>query len=320
MGIYENIKQNHTKGDYPLTAECPNNIMAELTNVCNLSCQMCHNKDTKQEKGYMTTGLFKKIVDNSRRLEIERLGLYMTGESFLHPDIFKFIEYAKQQGIPYVYITTNGQPLNDKKIHQVFSSGLDSIKFSIDAADKETYEKLKPGGNWEHLLNVIQRMRSLRDTLGSKLRIYASFIVTKENLHDINRYREIFDELADETLFTSIGNQGSLMNVDTLYPVSFHALPLDATSPCDLLWNRINVTYDGFLTACCVDFEGQLLYGDFNQKSFEDCWNNDKMRAYRRMHVARQFNDIPMCGTCDSLLKRSCVFTAEDIKNMLGEG
>ena len=80
--------------NHPLEVKIPNNIMIEVTNLCNLKCQMCYNQRMKRKKGFMLFSLFKKIVDQAVDLSIENMGLYTTGESFLHPEIFKFIKYC----------------------------------------------------------------------------------------------------------------------------------------------------------------------------------------------------------------------------------
>src|SRR3989344_627168 len=151
-------KMSKVDKNHPLEVKIPNNIMIEVTNLCNLKCQMCYNQRMKRKKGFMPFSLFKKIVDQAVDLSIENMGLYTTGESFLHPEIFKFIKYAKQTGIKYVYITTNGQALDDEKIKKIFASGLDSIKFSIDAGNKKQYESLKIGASWDKLVTTVKSL------------------------------------------------------------------------------------------------------------------------------------------------------------------
>jgi radical SAM protein with 4Fe4S-binding SPASM domain len=293
--------------NYPLEEKIPNNIMIEVTNMCNLKCKMCYNKDMKRKGGVMSFDLYKRIVDQAYELKIENLGLYTTGESFLHPQIFNFIKYAKQKGIKYVYITTNGQTLNNKKIEKILESGLDSIKFSIDAGNKDQYESLKPGADWEKLIGVIKKLKTIRDKSKSKLKIFASFIVMKDNFNDLMNYNNIFSNLIDETVFTLIINQGSQVNVSNLYPESIKSiihdliLPKSQWSPCSFLWNRFITTYEGYLTICCTDFENQLIYGDLNKESLKDCWNNKQMKKFRKIHKLKEFKKLQMCSNCDSI-------------------
>ncbi len=294
-----------------LEAKIPNNIMIEVTNICNLKCDMCYNKHMKRKKGFMRLGLFENIVNQTKELNIENMGLYTTGESFLHPKIFEFIRYAKQKGIKYVYITTNGQALDDKKINKILESGLDSIKFSIDAANKEKYESLKKGAGWDKLIDVIKKIKTIRDNQKSPLRIFASFIIMEDNLDDLMEYKHIFDNLVDETNYSIIGNQGSQVNVDNLYPkkiiskIQEYILSKEKWHPCGLLWNRFIVTYEGYLTICCIDFENKLVYGDLNKESLKDCWNKKKIQKFRKIHKLKQFEKLPLCFNCDAIKKNT---------------
>jgi MoaA/NifB/PqqE/SkfB family radical SAM enzyme len=104
--------------DYPIDAEYPKNIMIEVTNACNLKCTMCYHKHMKRKIGFMEEKLYRKIIKEAKELNIENVGLYTTGESFLHPKIFEFIRIAKEDGIKYVYITTNGQTLDKEDIKE----------------------------------------------------------------------------------------------------------------------------------------------------------------------------------------------------------
>jgi len=308
ISLEEQIKKmSSVDKNYCLDAKIPNNIMVEVTNICNLRCKMCYNKRMKRKKGFISFDLFKKIVDQAVDLNIENMGLYTTGESFLHPKIFEFIKYAKKKGIKYVYITTNGQALNDEKIKKIFESGLDSIKFSIDAGNKERYESLKIGASWNKLVKIVKKLKAMRDNFDSKLRIFASFIVMKDNFKDLARYKKIFGNLIDETFFVFVGNQGSQVKAEKLYPknviskIENLTLPKEKWQPCSMLWDRFIVTYEGYLTICCIDFENSLIYGDINKESLKTSWNNKKIKKFREIHASRQFEKLPLCFDCDSI-------------------
>ncbi|KKS34903.1 MAG: hypothetical protein UU95_C0007G0040 [Parcubacteria group bacterium GW2011_GWC2_42_12] len=296
--------------NHPLEVKIPNNIMIEVTNLCNLKCQMCYNQRMKRKKGFMPFSLFKKIVDQAVDLSIENMGLYTTGESFLHPEIFKFIKYAKQTGIKYVYITTNGQALDDEKIKKIFASGLDSIKFSIDAGNKKQYESLKIGASWDKLVITVKSLRKMRDEMNSPLRIFASFIIMADNFKDLLKYKNTFGNFIDETDFILVKNQGSQVKVEGLYPkeiisqIKNLTLPKEKWQPCHMLWNRFIITSEGYLTICCIDFENKLIYGDVNKESLGASWNNKKMKRFREIHTRGQFAKLPLCFNCD-VIKRN---------------
>ncbi|PIN75798.1 hypothetical protein COV17_03575 [Candidatus Woesearchaeota archaeon CG10_big_fil_rev_8_21_14_0_10_36_11] len=309
-----------------LDAEYPKTIMFEVTNACNLRCKMCYHKDMKRKIGFMSEELFRKVITEAKELGIENVALYTTGESFLHTKIFDFITIAKEAGMKYVYITTNGQVLDDNKIHKIIESRLDSIKFSIDSGAKESYESIRVNAKWDKLVENIQKLRKLRDEKKSTLGIFASFVIMKENYNDLLNYNNVFGKIVDQTLFNIVSNQGSQVD-DSSLPLEIDSklkdimLPKEKWAPCNLLWNRFIVNYDGTLTVCCVDFEAKLTYGDLNISTLKECWNNDKLKCLRKIHLEKNFCLLPMCHDCDRIkmdteLRKSLVSDLLKLNNL----
>lgn len=294
--------------NYPLIAKYPDNLMIEVTNACNLKCSMCYHRKMKRKVGFMSKELFTKIIEEAKELNVKNIGLYTTGEAFLHPQIFDFIKIAKDKGIEYVYITTNGQALNKEKIQKILDSGLDSIKFSIDAASKSVYEKIRTGGKWERLIENIRLLREARDKSRSDLMIFGSFVITKDNYKDLLKCGSVFKNLIDESIFSSPDDQGgqqinefnSMFSKAVKENFSKFLLPKGKWYPCNLLWNRFIVNYDGKLTICCSDFEAELIYGDLNKHGLKECWNNKQMQTFRKIHRDGKFELLPMCNRCNT--------------------
>lgn len=295
---------------HPLRAKYPKNLMVEVTNACNLKCIMCDNRKMKRKRGFMNLDTYKLVLENAKKIGIEMVGLYTTGESFLHPKILDFIKLAKEMGFEYVYMTTNGIPLNEEKISKILKYGLDSIKFSIDAVTKETYEKLRPGGNFDVLYKNVKTLRKMRARKNSKLKIYASFVLTNENYQELKKFKEFWKGLVDEVIIYVASNQSShqTKEFDELVPENLKNMIIKSEEKyCNRLWNRIIVTYDGKFTICPEDFEAEMLYGDIHKESMEEAWNSEKMKKFRAMFKTRNFDLSPRCKTCTTYLTDSVV-------------
>ena len=116
-------------------------LIIELTNTCNLRCTFCFvTEGMTREGGFMDFDLFKKIIDDCPNLE--HLCMHNWGEPLLHKDIFKMIEYAKNKGVNYVVMNTNGTLFTDKMIDRIVDSKLDIIRFSIDGS-AETFKRVR---------------------------------------------------------------------------------------------------------------------------------------------------------------------------------
>jgi hypothetical protein len=66
-----------------------------------------------------------------------------------------------------------------------------------------------------------------------------------------------------------------------------------------MIFNRLHVTYEGYLTACCVDYENDLTYSDINQKDFslKDEWNNKIIQKLRLKHLDKKLENT-LCHGC----------------------
>jgi sulfatase maturation enzyme AslB (radical SAM superfamily) len=128
---------------------------------------MCPNKDLpREQKGFMEWPLFKKIIDEAAQ-SIFDLHLLHRGESLLHPDFFKMARYAHDKGLT-VKFHTNGTLLDEEKAYQLIESGIDQFSFSFDGYKKETYERIRVGGNFDKTVNNIIRFLEIKKKLGSK--------------------------------------------------------------------------------------------------------------------------------------------------------
>ena len=97
----------------------PDHIDIEISSACNLRCPMCYTiTDEFKEKvkvGLMDFDLFKKLIDECSKFNPYSIRISFRGESFIHPDVFDMIKYAKDSGIKEVSSLTHGGMLDEKK-------------------------------------------------------------------------------------------------------------------------------------------------------------------------------------------------------------
>ena len=93
----------------------PSYIWIEPTNNCNLKCIMCPTGTgmVDVDKGFMDFALYKRIIDEISEYA-SAITLAISGESLLHPDFFKMIEYASSNGTK-VLLNTNATLLTNEK-------------------------------------------------------------------------------------------------------------------------------------------------------------------------------------------------------------
>ncbi len=144
-----------TKADYLPTAyqsvdpatraafadEAPHCVFIEVTNHCNLLCDMCPRTFvTYEEPKTLSWENFLRIVEQFPRME--RAVLHGIGEPLINKDLPRMISYLKERGV-YVLFNTNATLLNEKWAYALIESGLDEMRCSIDGADPKTYAEVR---------------------------------------------------------------------------------------------------------------------------------------------------------------------------------
>jgi len=276
-------------------APIPLLLMLEVTNACNLKCKMCANHKMTRPKGMMSKDLGIKVIQEAAQIGIREIALYTTGEPLLYPHLETLIVEAKKNNI-YCYLTSNGLLLDQDKVNMLCRSGLDSFKFSIDGSNKEEYESIRRGGNFETLLNNVQLLRDTRDRNNSKLKIICAMVIIEENQNHPKEFKKLFEHIADDILISKAVNLGGKY-MNNLFN---ERILNNELCPCRLLWDRIIINYDGKVTACCIDFDAELVYGDYKHNTLKTIWNNKLIRSWRKKHLLGKLETMPLCNACDA--------------------
>ena len=115
-------------------------IDLEVAAVCDLACPHCYRQYIATPDKIMKADLVYKLIDQAADIKVPSMKFNWRGEPLLHPELPKFIKYAKQKGILETIINTNATMLNEKVANNLIDSGLDICIYSFDGGTKETYE------------------------------------------------------------------------------------------------------------------------------------------------------------------------------------
>ncbi|MBT3668440.1 MAG: radical SAM protein [Opitutae bacterium] len=282
------------------TLQPPTTLMLELTNACNLACIMCRNPTMKREKGFMSEQIIKKAFTEGRKLGIKNVALYTTGESLYYKNITNIIKQSKSFDY-HTYLTSNGLLLNRKKSKELIEAGLDSIKISIDGTNKKEYEKIRIGGKFERLLRNLEELHQLREEMKSSMKIYAAAIITKVNEANIKKFKDVYGPFVDGIFLSPLVNMSGQLGkqYEKLKP-SVNSEIEDEWRPCKMLWDRMVITKEGLITACCVDYENDLVYADLNKVSLKEAWESTTIKMWRQKHKSGNIEDMNLCKTCNA--------------------
>ncbi len=268
-------------------------VQIEPTSICNFRCVMCYQVDksfsskSKGFMGHMSFDLFKKCIDELEG-NIEAITFASRGEPTLNQNIFEMIEYSNNKFLG-LKINTNASMLNEKLIHKLLSSSIQTIVFSIDAKDKESYEKIRVNGNFDKTIKNLELFNNIRDKHYNRndkiVRISGVKINKNQNISDMKKK---WGNVADIIAFTNY----------TPWESSYENEINNIMSACSELWTRMFVWWDGKVNPCDYDYKSYLSKWNLKEKKITDVWNSNEYNVLRSKHLNSQRNKIEPCKRC----------------------
>lgn len=312
MKLQERIelkKANRTEL-YSLEPPFPySNFLIETSNACNHACIFCAHQKMKRPVGKIDTELLYSILQQAYDLGTREVGFYATGEPFLVKELPDYIRKAKEIGFEYVYLTSNGALATPERIRAVIDAGLDSIKFSINAPEREMYQFIHGRDDFDVVCEHLKYLNEYRNECGRHFKIFVTGILTKFTECMKDKYYEVFEGLADEIVFKLVYNQGGYMpEIDTLLRCDCDQ---ETYRKCNLPFDAISITCEGYLSVENADFENMLIVADLNKVSLKDGWYGDKMKQIRQMFLDDHLDGTVCDGCVHHCYKPAEPFTPE---------
>ena len=291
--VFEEIPKN-------IIAPFPKNALIELNSSCNHSCVFCTNPRMTRKNAPLSLETFKEFAEEAASLGLSEIGFYTTGEPLMNKNLEAYISIAKNAGIGYIYITTNGALASISKMKKLIDAGLNSIKFSINAGTAETYKLIHGKDDFN---KVHQNLADLHQYISENklpIKLLSSFITTRFSEHETELYIEKVSPIVDDYAIIKIGPQGgqSLEELALLSTFSDDAHPsTKKIKPCGMLWSRLHLTQEGYLSLCCIDYDNNLLYAKYAQGELASLWNSERIQAMRQRHLDRDLLGS-LCHNC----------------------
>lgn len=271
----------------------------DTTNICQLKCPLCHTgKGTiHRDQGVMHYDLFTEIVDQIKN-SCMWLTLYSWGEPFLNPRIHEYIEYAHKQKIATLISSNLNKPLTPSMAEQVIKSRLDVLIVSLDGITQDVYEVYRVNGHLDRVLDNLRLLSEKKRELGSKTpHIEWQFIVMQQNEHQVDEARALAGELGvDSLVFKKVDfphGEDDIALADKWLPRQhpeylredpFYKPYQENGGVCWRLWRSAVVNWDGGFAPCCYLTDKIQDFGDLNESSVKEVWNNTKYTTARALY------------------------------------
>lgn len=274
-----------------LTEYCdkPKSVKLEVSSLCNLKCKICYNKFAPRHSllSYEDFNIaLKNIVD----MNIEQVGLLYLGESTLNPNLVDYIKDCKKAGIKYVFLTTNGILVKDDYMKQLLSSGLDSIKFSVNQPNRKLYLEETGLDAFDIVVDNIKKAWEYKVENNLNIRIYVS-TVTNTIDDEMKAFVESIKPFIDEHTYNTVTNHGGLEDGCPCSHIK------DGLIPCPRLFNNTYICSNLDVMCCCNGFTDDFKIGNLKENNLKEIWNNDIMRRLRLKHINNDLKGT-ICNGC----------------------
>jgi pyrroloquinoline quinone biosynthesis protein E len=184
-----------------MTEVRPLSLLCELTYRCNLQCPYCYNPlDLDGYREELDTATWQRVIGEAAELGIVQLG-FSGGEPTLRRDLATLVATASSRGL-YTNLITQGTFLDDARIAELETAGLDHIQISLQAPERELADRIAGTIVHDRKLDAIARVqnskialtlncvlhRNNHDSIADVIELAVSFAVRKLELANVQFY------------------------------------------------------------------------------------------------------------------------------------
>jgi wyosine [tRNA(Phe)-imidazoG37] synthetase (radical SAM superfamily) len=270
-----------------LTPPFPRQIQLETTNICNHSCSFCAYPAMQREHGTMDKALFRRVVAEAYQLGAREIGLFAGAEPLAYKGLEEMVAYCASLGYEYQYISTNGALGSPERFRKLMDAGLGSIKFSINAGTRESYRRVHGRDDFDKVLANLRFVSEYRRGLGRPFFLGVSFVAMDETAAEFEALKAQLGDAVDEVIYYEANNQSGQME----------GLPLVPFSECALPFNKLHVSLEGYVKACCNDYDNLLAIEDVKAAGLMAAWHSPRFQQLRQRHLDDDLQGT-LCGKC----------------------
>ena len=256
-------------------------LRLESTNHCNFACTFCPHPTMERPKGFMDESLIFSLLSEAGSLGFKMLDLRNFGEPLLDRRLSSFAAAARDVGFTKIYIHTNGHPLRQKNLDDWGSSGITDVNLSL--SPRREFAATRPGVNvdkfFENLENLMASLPAHKDILSVDY-IRTGFSTADEEDEFYSWLRSVGLEIRTE--------------------IELHNWAVGEEKihyKCHRLWSSVTVLWDGQVSLCCLDYEGDYVLGNTTTSSLISIINGQKYKQIRTGHSKGSF--LSKCASCD---------------------
>jgi organic radical activating enzyme len=259
-------------------------LRLESTNHCNFACSFCPHPTMERKKGFMDEKTIHQILDEAGKMGFKMLDLRNFGEPIMDKRLAQFATHARSRGFSKIYIHTNGHLLNSKRLDEWGEGGITEVNLSL--SPQREFSETRPG------INVEKFFKNIEDLVNSKPK-YLPIL----NVDYINTGLSSDEEVTEFTDWLA------QLGIEKRMDIALHNWAVGEEQShyfCHRLWSSITILWNGQVSLCCLDYEGDYKLGYLGAESKEtlsSVINSDVYVEIRNNHLKGKF--LEKCKSCD---------------------
>ena len=292
----------------------PYRIVIDPTNACNLGCPLCPTGlgASDRTKKMLKFDDYKKIIDQIQDYCIE-IHLYNWGEPTLNKKLVEMLQYAKSKNI-WSRISSNlSLKFKEGYLETFIKSGLNLLHIDIDGLDQEVYAKYRKKGDLKIVLDNLSKILEIKKTNNlDEPKIEIAMLAMRQNEHQHQDFLKFGKELGvDDVKLHKIQHNPNMdekwLPEDTsLIYKTYDGGMASSTSgldgeikQCNWPWSGIVINPDGGVNPCCIIDDPNSDFGNTNNYSISDIWNNENyVSARSEFGNKKEITKNTICNIC----------------------
>jgi len=174
--------------------------------VCNLNCYHCYQSKIRKEKLSLPETFIRQVFDLSHFYQVL---FYYGGEPFLYEPTRRLLKSAQVNPYCRHFFVTNATLLDNELFGTLQEKEIGIMSCSLDAANEKTYAILRKGGNWQKVVQNLERISEMKKIKNFVFSI--TLTVNSLNALELEKFCDMGISLGAEPMITLVDNPfGSL--------------------------------------------------------------------------------------------------------------
>jgi len=268
-------------------------LQLEVTAVCNAECVFCPYPTMKRPKGTMGMTLFRRIIDEATTIPIiDHITLTGLGETLLDRFVVDRIRYIRSV-MPAVMIDlyTNGTFLRPKMVDALYSAGLSVLYVSLNAVTRDKRLQVMKLDDFDQVVEYIEYAMTKPNW-----KVVVKGIVTKDLMEQGDN-----EEFARRWGGSYNAGGNAFLHLEGNWAGAMWPMRLKMDEPCGRALNQLMVLWDGRVSLCCFDSEGEEILGNLNHQTLREMYNGGRALEIRTAHIEGRRQEIGICANCTGI-------------------